>query len=71
MENISDVQKVFKALGDSNRLRIIEVLTNQCTSVNEIARKAAISQPLTSHHLEALRKAGIARMQNYGNFHYY
>ncbi len=71
MENIAEVQKVFKALGDPNRLRIIEALTYQCTSVNEIAKKANISQPLASHHLDALTKAGIARMQNYGNFHYY
>ncbi len=71
MEDLEAIEGVFKALGDSNRLKIIDVLTLQCTSVNEIAKKAGISQPLTSHHLEALSKAGIARMQNFGKFHYY
>lgn len=66
-----DIQQIFKVLGDVNRLRIVEALTGECTSVDEIAQKAGISQPLASHHLEALKKAGIAWMESRANFHYY
>lgn len=64
MELFTDIQQVFKALAEVNRLRIIEVLSTECRSVNEIAKAAGLSQPLTSHHLKVLKKMGIARVEN-------
>lgn len=71
MTNYDQLKKTFKILADSNRLKIIEALTKDCRSVNEIAAKAGISQPLASHHLKVLREAGIARFEKKGAFSYY
>lgn len=65
------MQDVFKALADTNRLKIVEGLTTKCQSVTEIAEQAGLSQPLTSHHLKTLRTAGIVRMEVQATFRYY
>jgi len=71
MNEYDSITKIFKVLGDSNRIKIIEALTEECQSVNAISKKANISQPLTSHHLKVLRDAGIAKLENKGTFRYY
>lgn len=71
MEFYTDLQTLFKALADINRLRIIEVLLKECRSVNEIAEAAGLSQPLTSHHLKVLKNIGLARVENRGSFAFY
>lgn len=71
VELYTDIQQVFKALADVNRLRIIEVLSKECKSVNEIAEAASLSQPLTSHHLKVLKNIGIARVENRASFAFY
>lgn len=52
--------KVFAALSDPNRLRIVELLQEReelCGK--EVAEKLGISLSLYSHHARALREAGI------------
>ncbi len=71
MENYNDIKETFKVLADINRIRIIEALTKQCQSVNEIAKRVGISQPLASHHLKVLKEAGITRVERLGTFNYY
>lgn len=66
-----EVQDVFKALSDPNRLKIVVELSSQCQSVNEISDSAGLSQPLTSHHLKALRKAGVVRQEIRATSRYY
>jgi|SRR5699024_9628290 len=66
------IQQVFQVLADGNRLKIVDTLSKECKSVNDIAEKAGISQPLASHHLKTLRKAGIVRLEkSKANFKYY
>lgn len=71
MEEYKDIQQFLKALADENRLHIVEVLSVECKSVNEIAEVAGLSQPLASHHLKVLRNAGIARVENRASFNFY
>lgn len=71
MELYMDILQLFKALADANRLCIIEVLSKECKSVNEIAEAAGLSQPLTSHHLKVLKKIGIARVEHRASFAFY
>jgi len=71
MEDYIEEQTFFKALSDANRLRIIEVLSLECKSVNDIAELAGLSQPLTSHHLKVLTKVGITRAESKASFNYY
>lgn len=71
MDKLSEISKLFKILSDENRLKIIEVLTLECVSVNDIAKSAEISQPLASHHLKVLRDFGIVRLVKKGTSNYY
>ena len=53
----------LSALGEPNRLRIVELLRKGPSSVNEIAERLGLSQPLVSKHLRVLREAGIVRVR--------
>ena len=51
------------ALAEPNRLRIVELLRQGPCSVNQIAAKLDLSQPLVSKHLRVLREAGMVRVR--------
>src|SRR5512142_400145 len=53
----------LNALAEPNRLRIVEMLKKGPASVNEIAERLGLSQPLASKHLRVLREAGIVRVR--------
>ncbi|WP_306362412.1 helix-turn-helix transcriptional regulator [Nocardia sp. CC227C] len=63
--------KIFEALGDPIRRRILELLaaTGEQPAgaiVTAVRRHAAISQPGVSQHLKALRDAGLVRTRAEG-----
>lgn len=68
---VETAAEIFKTLSDTNRLRIIQVLTMDCQSVSTIVEATGLSQPLVSHHLGVLRTAGLARAERRGAFTYY
>ena len=63
--------RVFKALGDENRLAIFQLLRNRCAggcevsedgidrTVSEIAKDFDLALSTVSHHLKELRNAGV------------
>jgi DNA-binding transcriptional ArsR family regulator len=51
------------ALAEPNRMRIVEMLRKGPSSVNEIAERLELSQPLVSKHLRVLREAGIVQVR--------
>jgi ArsR family transcriptional regulator len=56
----------FKALGEPTRLRILQrlPLTNSCEdvyNVSELAEELEIPQPMVSHHLKILHRAGLVK----------
>jgi ArsR family transcriptional regulator len=53
------MEKIFKALGDLNRLRIALILERGPLSVGEITRVLGLSQSNVSHHLKKLTEAGV------------
>src|SRR5512142_1468259 len=53
----------LNALAEPNRLRIVEMLKKGPSSVNEIAGRLELSQPLVSKHLRVLREAGLVRVR--------
>ena len=63
--------KVFKALADSVRLKIIEFLRDGEKCVCEIIPHVNIAQPLVSRHLKILRDSGLVRVRKEGNRRYY
>jgi ArsR family transcriptional regulator len=63
--------KVFKALCDENRLRILELLKEgeRCACV--ILEKMEISQSTLSHHLKILCESGIVAGREDGKWTHY
>jgi len=62
----------FRALGDSNRHRIFQVLINQPKmSASDIADTLKISRPLTSQHLKILEQNQLCTKQKVGQMKYY
>ena len=74
-QELQQAASLFKALSDTNRLKIILELglsdTDRGLSVSELIGKLGISQPLASHHLKELKFAGILRARRKGPFVYY
>jgi ArsR family transcriptional regulator len=54
-----DLVKVFKALSDKNRLRILKMLQHKKMCVCELAAALGISQPSVSRHLSLMKDAGL------------
>ena len=50
---------VLKALSDENRLAVVLVLCQGARSVKELTERVGLPQTLVSHHLKALRDAGL------------
>jgi DNA-binding transcriptional ArsR family regulator len=63
--------KIFKVLGDPNRLNIVLSISRDSRSVTEIIDATGLSQTLVSFHLKALRTAAIVQTERNGPFIYY
>jgi biotin operon repressor len=59
----------FKALADSNRLKIVGLLAEKSYSVEELAELLQLKPSTISHHLSRLAEAGLvqARSESYYN----
>jgi DNA-binding transcriptional ArsR family regulator len=66
-----DLVKCFKTLGDSNRLRIIEILLRSDLCVGALAKLLGLSEPALSQHLKLLREAGLVRGEKRGYWTHY
>ena len=68
---ISQVSLICKALSDSNRLRIIQLLTygEQCGC--EMLDQMQITQPTLSHHMKALEICGLVLSRKKGKWNHY
>lgn len=54
-----DMGDVFKALSDSTRRKILELLQDQSLNAGEIADYFQITKPSISHHLTILKNSGL------------
>ena len=62
----------FKALADTTRQEILELLHEQECNVNEICRKFEdMTQPTISHHLQILRRCDLVKAHRKGKEIYY
>lgn len=57
---MKDVVRIFKALADPNRLRIMLLLRQRELCVCELMYILGLEQSRVSHHMRVLREAGIA-----------
>ncbi|WP_419023315.1 ArsR/SmtB family transcription factor [Emergencia sp.] len=75
MKGFQECQSAFTAIGDETRQLILLVLLESDLSgirVGEIAKKAHLTRPSVSHHLQILKAAGMINMRKEGtkNFYY-
>jgi ArsR family transcriptional regulator len=65
--------RLFKALGDPARVRILNVLatTDEPVCVCELVPALGLSQPTVSHHLKKLTDAGLLEREQRGVWAYY
>jgi ArsR family transcriptional regulator len=65
------VSRLFKALGDETRLRIVALLSHGELCVCHLERALGLSQPNVSRQLGILRAAGVVADRRQGNWVYY
>jgi len=68
---LSGVERLFQALGDATRLRILGLLLTGETCVCDIHETLRISQPKASRHLAYLRRSGLVATRRQGLWVYY
>lgn len=69
--NYDDNAKVIKALADSNRLKIIDILSCGEKCACDILENFGFTQPTLSHHMKVLMECGIVDCRKEGLWSYY
>ncbi len=65
------VAKICKALGDGNRLQIVQMLTNGELCACRILEQFHITQPTLSHHMKILYDCYLIHTRREGKWSYY
>lgn len=65
-ERVIELSKIFKALGDPTRLRIIDSLSKEELCVCEIAELLNMNQSAISHQLRVLRNLRLVKYRKEG-----
>ncbi|MDD2615380.1 MAG: metalloregulator ArsR/SmtB family transcription factor [Methanosarcina sp.] len=63
--------KIFKALSDTNRLKIIKLLKEGELCACELTVALSNSQSTVSHHLSVLKSAGMIKERKEGKWSYF
>lgn len=64
-------QQTFKALSDTTRREILNILKNGALSAGEIGEHFDMTAATISHHLNILKEANLITAQKQGKFIYY
>ncbi|WP_276374470.1 metalloregulator ArsR/SmtB family transcription factor [Chryseolinea sp. H1M3-3] len=73
MLTLKQVEKISKALGDANRLKILQHISKkggsgQCSEIQDVLD---LTQPSISHHVKILIEAGLIEPEKEGRNHKY
>ena len=71
MTNEQELVRVFKALGDENRIRILKQLRNGERCGRELLEDLQITQPTLSHHMKILCDCDVVKSRREGKWMYY
>jgi DNA-binding transcriptional ArsR family regulator len=63
--------RLYRALGDETRLRILKLLSERDHYLTELAQELELSKPTIKHHLAQLRVAGLVTLTDEGSLTYY
>lgn len=71
--NLKQIEKISKALGDSNRLKILKAIQShkgklECTTITSSLN---LAQPSVSHHIKKLVEAELIEPHKEGRFYFY
>ena len=64
--NAVDVSLLCKALGDANRLQIVQLLTQGEMCACKLLEYFQITQPTLSHHMKVLTECGLVTSRKDG-----
>jgi DNA-binding transcriptional ArsR family regulator len=67
----SSMIRLYRALGDESRLRILRLLRDKDMYLTELAQALEVSKPTMKHHLTQLRVAGLVTVTDLGAQTYY
>lgn len=70
-EVIDDLSRIFKALGDGSRLKILWALEKGEMCVCDLAALLGISESAVSHQLRLLRTMRLVKNRRHGTILYY
>jgi DNA-binding transcriptional ArsR family regulator len=70
-ELVGSLADTFKVLGDSTRVRILDVLSRRELNVGDIAEVLGLSESAVSHQLRLLRNAHLVRQRRAGQMMFY
>ena len=69
--NYNESAKIIKALSDSNRLKIIDILSCGEKCACDILEHFDLTQPTLSHHMKVLIECGIVEYRKEGLWTFY
>src|SRR4029079_15473922 len=59
----AELVRIYKALGDESRLKLLKRLQEGPISLTDAAREVGLAKSTTHHHLAILRQAGFVLIQ--------
>ena len=68
--NAMDVALICKALGDANRLEIVQMLSDGEKCGCKLLERFEITQPTLSHHMKILVGCGLVNDRKEGKWHH-
>jgi ArsR family transcriptional regulator len=68
---VRPMTRLFRALGDETRLRIVALLSHGELCVCHLESALDLTQPTASRHLSVLRAAGVVEPRREGTWVYY
>lgn len=69
--NSKEVALICKALGDENRLEIVQMLSDGEKCGCHLLQRFEITQPTLSHHMKVLVDCGLVNDRKEGKWHHY
>lgn len=68
---IGDKERIFKALGDRNRVAIMDMIKDSEMSAGRILNEIKMGQSTLSHHMKILCDSGIVNARKESRWVYY
>lgn len=66
-----DNARIFKALSDINRLKIVHMLAEDEKCACELLESFNFTQPTLSHHMKVLMECGLVNSRKKGTWNHY